>query len=332
MLLTGIEVRPWSGGDPTDAVRSALRCAGDANIRTGDVAIVVGYGARLAAVPEIDRFTGAGTYAALSRLGLRTLLVNHACASTVFALAEAGRLLRTGRARRVVVAGACGPSRYDVAGMEALGALGRDHPKPFAPDRDGTALGSGEHALVVELPSTPTLDVGVHAVAATKPDVGATRASPARGLARLTVVSGIQREARAGLDAHAAWACMTAALDAAGLTLPDRIEAHATGTRAGDAAEATAVDHLCRERGGRPAIGAVKARTGHLLHGSGTIGLLEAVRIALRGESVLVNAFGFSGNYACAVVQPAPAVPDGPRVAAAAWLPETLSLPREGSR
>ncbi len=108
------------------------------------------------------------------------------------------------------------------------------------------------------------------------------------------------------------------------------ILAHGTGTRAGDAAEATALEGLLQ--GERVPVTAVKSMTGHLCGASGALEVIAAIRAIAQGvippttnlyepdcgnelelvareareasvEAVLCNAFGFGGANSCVVVR-----------------------------
>ncbi len=293
MYVTGLALAPIDAAAPWTACRSALGQAGQQDpARTQYV--VVGHGGTTSDVEgaddELATFCGELALTSLRERGADPVLLNHACASVLFGLEYGQALIRANRADRVVVTGMIGPTGYDRAGMRVLRALSTGRARPFAPDRDGTALGSGQYAVVCDGERT----VEDHATAA---------------FARIESIScRVAAEPRAGLRPEAVYDRMVDALDRAGVRAPDRIEAHATGTVAGDAAEEEAISRLLADRG-IPAdtvvVSASKATTGHLLHGAGAVSLIEACRHALASNgTVLVNAFGFSGNYACAVVGP----------------------------
>lgn len=295
MYVTGLALTATDADAPWSACRSAIRQAGaetDASVRTQYV--VLGYGGSVRSAEDVDddiaMFCGELAIDRLRQRGADALLFNHACSSALFAIEYGQVLMRTGRIDRLVITGMLGPTEYDRAGMGVLRALGKGRPRPFAPDRDGTALGAGQYALVCDSEESVSR----------------------RGAAAFARVASIScrvvAEPRAGLRPAAVHDRMVDALDRAGVRAPDRIEAHATGTVVGDAAEEKAIAMLFAERDIDPrdvVVSASKATTGHLLHGSGVVSMVESCRAAVAArDTVLVNAFGFSGNYACAVMRP----------------------------
>lgn len=260
---------------------------------------------------ELREFHGPDPRAFLPR-GVPWVTITHACASVLFAMRLASTLLSRRRCERVVVTGAFTPTVYDNEGMRILGTLGQGQARPFSCDRDGTALGVGGGALIFERP---------HSV----------RQRDLRPLARvLGVDARIVTEPRAGSDPAAIERCILGALRRAETKHVDSIEAHATGTIVGDLAELVALENLASrfDWHGVP-VSATKSLTGHLLQAAGlpsVIAACHALRgttgVAPRGDvlrttlglqfgggapasaraTALVNAFGFSGNYAAAVL------------------------------
>ena len=208
--------------------------------------------------------------AAASALSMRfgftgpALTVSAACASGAVAIGEGMELLRRGAADLVLAGGVDAMVTYGVlSAFLKLDALSRqDGCRPFDAERDGFVLGEGAGVVVL------------------------LRAEDARaqGLDVLGVLAGHGQSS----DAHhlvapdpegrGALRCMQAALADAGLSADDvgHVNAHATGTVAGDLAEAHALTRLF---GGRPVpVTAVKGTTGHLVGGSGAV---EAIVTAL---------------------------------------------------
>lgn len=197
------------------------------------------------------------------------LTVTTACASGTTAIGEGMELLRRGAADLVLAGGSdCTLNYSAVCGFLRLDAMSRctDHPqlasRPFDVDRDGLVLGEGAAF-----------------VALVRADDAAAAGSPV-----LATLTGFASTA----DAHhlvapepsgeAAMRCMQLALADAGAEPVDvaHVSAHATGTRAGDLAEATAIARLLGD--GTVPVTAVKGTTGHCLAGSGAIEAVIAAR------------------------------------------------------
>jgi malonyl-ACP decarboxylase len=124
---------------------------------------------------------------------------------------------------------------------------------------------------------------------------------------------------------------MSRSLQKAGLEAREisYVNAHATGTPQGDAAEAEAIARMFSGAGTPPWVNATKAITGHGLFAAGLLGIIATV-LQMRGgflhanplptrttsgmrlvgqlrenqrtRAALCNAFGFGGLYASAVV------------------------------
>ena len=249
--------------------------------------------------------------------------VGAACATASNSIGEACRLIRSGEADVVFAGGSEAPiCELIVGGFCAMRALStrNDAPheasRPFDRERDGFVIAEGAGVLVMEEES--------HA--------------RRRGAAILAEVAGHG----ATTDAHhitqprpdgtAAMRAMSAAL-AQARCLPENVScimAHATGTRSGDRAEATALASVFPQR--RVPITAVKSMTGHLCGASGAIELIAAIQAIEHGvipptinllqpdpendldcvaqqpreariDAVLCNAFGFGGANSSLVVR-----------------------------
>jgi 3-oxoacyl-[acyl-carrier-protein] synthase II len=191
-----------------------------------------------------------------------------ACASGAYAVAEGLRLIRDGHADVVVAGGTEAPLLPTVAtafrNARALAtgwAEPADASRPFDRRRNGLVLGEGAGVLVLERPG--------HA------------AARGRGGYADVVGWGVSTDAYHPTaprpDGTEAARCIAAALaDAAlGPADVDYLNAHGTGTRLGDAAEARAIRAVFRDP---PPVSSTKAVTGHLLAASGAV---EAVATAI---------------------------------------------------
>lgn len=196
-----------------------------------------------------------------------------ACAASVQALGDGARLIHSGEADIAV----CGGSescieRVSLGSFAAARALStgfNDTPerasRPFDKQRDGFVMSEGSAVLVIE-----ALD---HALAR-----GAT---PLAEIVGYGTTSDAYSMAAAPADGEGLQRCMRLAIDAAGIqpSQVGHINAHATSTPLGDAAEMTAIRGVFN--GARVAITSTKAATGHLLGAAGAVGAIFAVN-ALR--------------------------------------------------
>jgi 3-oxoacyl-[acyl-carrier-protein] synthase II len=199
-----------------------------------------------------------------------------ACAASSQAIGDGMRLIVTGEADVAVVGGAEGSiDPLSVSGFGAARALStnNDNPqgasRPFDKNRDGFVLAEGAAVLVIERLS--------HA--------------KARGATPLAIVAGYGTSADAyhltsgdptGAGAQAA---MNRALKMAGLSPGDidYINAHATSTEVGDAAEIAAISAVFPNRGKDLSISSTKSSTGHLLGAAGAIEAIYAIEALRHG-------------------------------------------------
>ncbi len=248
-----------------------------------------------------------------------------ACAASVQALGDGARLIRSGEADVAV----CGGTEATVhlvtqAGFAAARALstGYSHDpsqasRPFDTARDGFVVGEGAGVLVLE-----SLE---HALRR-----GATPLAVLVGYGTSAVAHHVTSGPEDGSGAARA---MQLALRQAGLQASQvqHVNAHATSTQVGDAAELAALRTVFGN--GSPAISATKSATGHLLGAAGavetiftilalrdqiappTLNLhtpdplaegLDLVRLAARPTAMdyaLSNGFGFGGVNASVVLK-----------------------------
>lgn len=207
------------------------------------------------------------------RFGIRGAAIGYACAcaSAAIAIGEALRALQAGALDLAVVGGSEALLMPGVVGawnaMRVLGPARPDACRPFAAERAGFALGEGAAAFVIETEA--------HA--------------RARGAAAQAHLSGYGTSCDAAHitqpDADGQLRAMRAALRAAGLEPADigHVNAHGTGTTAGDAAEAASIQRVF-EGASPPAVTATKAASGHLLGAGGGVELLATVLALQRGR------------------------------------------------
>lgn len=191
-----------------------------------------------------------------------------ACAASAQAIGDAMRLIRSGEADIALCGGTEGcVDPVAIGGFTAAKALSfgfNDEPwrasRPFDTDHDGFVLSEGAAMLVIERLS--------HA--------------ERRGARPLAVLSGYgtttdAHHVTAGWDdGREAARAMEMALAMAGVEVDaiGYVNAHATSTPVGDAAELAALKKLFGDRGGHIPVGSTKSATGHML---GAAGAIEAV-------------------------------------------------------
>lgn len=230
------------------------------------------------------------------------LTLSTACSSSANALLVASTLLRRGAARHALVIGVEGLSASALSGFHALMLLDPQGCRPFDAQRHGMQLGEGIGAVLLEAGDDGDQLLGganlcdIHHMTSASPDGSAMRA------------------------------VMEMALAAAGLRPQDvaLIKAHGTGSLDNDTAEAAAMHSLFGAS--LPPFTAIKRYVGHTLGACGVIELAAllgclragfvpatagftqadtALRItpltqsqAAPGGPVMLNFFGFGGNYA----------------------------------
>ncbi|MFC8917699.1 beta-ketoacyl-[acyl-carrier-protein] synthase family protein [Streptomyces sp. NPDC057116] len=263
-----------------------------------------------AALISIEYGARAGVYTPVS-----------ACSSGAEAIALGARLIRAGEADVVIAGGTdAAITPITVAGFAQAQALSRhtaepaSASRPFATDRSGFVLGEGAAVVVLESADHANARrARVHAVVA-----GAGIAADAHHITAPAA------------DGSGQISAMRKALAQAGLTpgQVSHINAHATGTPAGDVAEA----HAIREVFGCATVTAPKAALGHLFGAAGAIEALIACLSVEHGvipptrnltevgvdpdinldivterrevpqEAVLSNSFGFGGQNVSLIV------------------------------
>jgi 3-oxoacyl-[acyl-carrier-protein] synthase II len=271
-------------------------------------------------VPMI--MANAGAAAVSMRYGMRgpceTTVT--ACASGTHSIANAARLIATGRADVMLAGGAeascTGVAEAAFGNMTALSRSGRS--KPFDAGRDGFVMAEGAAVVILE-------EWG-RAVAR-----GATIYAELAGAASNADAYHITAPSPGGPGAAA---CMEQAITDAGLRPEDiaHINAHGTSTPLNDAAEAEAINKVFGTPG--PPVTSTKGVIGHALGAAGAIETVASVLTithrlipptagltdldpevhldVVAGEPrpwepgpTLSNSFGFGGHNGCLVITPA---------------------------
>lgn len=198
-----------------------------------------------------------------------------ACAASLQAIGDGMRFIRNGEAEIALVGGteAC-VEPLALASFHALKALSTESEqpekasRPFDQSRNGFVMGEGAGLMVIE-----TLE---HA--------------EKRGATPLAIVSGYGTTADAyhitsgREDGSGGAAAVKRALNMAGLTPADigYVNAHATSTPVGDAAEITSLRSIFGERLPQVPVSSTKSATGHLL---GAAGGVESIFTAMAVQS-----------------------------------------------
>lgn len=241
-----------------------------------------------------------------------------ACSSSAVAIGEAFHAIRSGRIKAAIAGGGEAPLTQGVVkAWESLQTLARkdvERPetscRPFSADRSGFVLGEGAAALVLEEEQSARAR-------------GAKIMAEIVGYGNTTDASHITQPDSSG-QARA----MLQALAEAGLSAQqiDHINAHGTGTKAGDLKETSAIKQVFGEHAVRIPVSATKALHGHLMGATGAVEMLaalEALRTSIvpptahlfhpdpecgldyvsegarkldRVDTVMSNSFGFGGN------------------------------------
>ncbi len=277
-----------------------------------------------AAIEGLAAYPLSGTAAAVDRAAgpfARVRTVSSACSSGANAIVLAASWLLTGDLDAVVAGGSDSLCRLTLGGFNALMALDPEPCRPFDRRRQGTSLGEGAGFVVVER----------------------RRDAVARGARAVAELSGWA----SGADAYhvtnpepsgrAIGALIEAAMARGGIEPSDLdyVNAHGTGTRANDSAEAAALGRVLGREIERVPVSSCKGQLGHTLGAAGAIeaavtalvvargvlvptggleepdvdlGLTHVPRVGRRVERVraaISNAFGFGGMNAVLAFRPA---------------------------
>ncbi|MEU3624891.1 hypothetical protein BS329_01735 [Amycolatopsis coloradensis] len=190
-----------------------------------------------------------------------------ACASSLAALSAAVDQLSLGRADVMITGGS--DTANDILMYMCFSKTPAMSPsgdcRPFSDRADGTVLGEGLVVYALKRLADAERD-GDRVYGVIK---GLGSSSDGRGSAVYTPVP--QGQARALRRAYRAAGY--------GPETVELIEAHGTGTKAGDAAEAAGLLEVFGSGDGRPrcAVGSVKSQLGHLKSAAGAVGLLKAL-------------------------------------------------------
>ena len=289
--------------------------------------LLVRKAARLKPSTIVSVMTNAATGQIGIEFGIRgpACTYSSACSSSAVAIGEAFRAIRFGVVDRALAGGAEALLTEGVIkAWESLGTLARPNPerpetscRPFAADRSGFLLAEGAAVLALE-------------------EEGAARR---RGATILAEIAGYGNTNDASHitqpDAGGQARAMRLALAEAGVEphQVDHINAHGTGTKAGDISETNAIRQVFGGQATSIPVSATKALHGHLMGATGALELVAAIlalrnavapptahlwepdpecdldyvpleaRPLARAEVAMSNSFGFGGNNAVLVVR-----------------------------
>lgn len=205
----------------------------------------------------------ASSYVSM-RLGIMgpSLGISTACASGTNAIGEAFRMIRSGDLAVALAGGAEAPlCKIAVGGYGASGSLSKGNAepekasRPFDRDRDGFVIAEGAGVLVLEeLEHALARDAGIYAE-----------------LAGYGTSSDAFHQTQPDSDGESA--AIRNALQSANITIGniDYINAHATSTRLGDAAEAKAIQNVFGKEAERIKVSSSKSMLGHMLGAAGAV-------------------------------------------------------------
>lgn len=181
-----------------------------------------------------------------------------ACAAGNYAIGQAAREIRAGRADIVVTGASEVIERLQYAGFARLGAMAPDRVRPFDVDRSGILIGEGAGILILESEASlvrrgarPLAEVGAVGLACDAHHI--TRPHP---------------------EGEGSKRALLAAIERSGLTPDDvdHVNAHGTGTPANDLIESRVLRDIFGER--KPPITSLKSMLGHCM---GAASALEAI-------------------------------------------------------
>ena len=254
----------------------------------------------------LETYAGGDHILALAKkFGVRgfTTCINTACSSSANAIMLGARLIKSGRAKRVIVGGTDSLAKYTVNGFNSLMILSQSPCRPFDEKRDGLNLGEGAGYLILEAESV---------------------CENKKKLAEL-IGYGNSNDAHhpsaTSAEANGPQLAMKRALETAGINPAeiDYINAHGTGTVNNDETELFAFNQIFETI---PPYNSTKSYTGHTLAASGSIEAILSLMSMQEGEvypslncenpigeapiqiikkldtvkNIMSNSFGFGGN------------------------------------
>jgi len=239
------------------------------------------------------------------RIGGIINTINTACSSSANAIMFGARLIKSGRAKRVIAGGVDSLSKFTLNGFHALHILSPEICRPFDLQRKGLNLGEGAAFLLLEKEE----DIHDRKVFAEITGYGNTNDS--------------FHPSSLSAEGNGPYLAMREALNVSQLKPADIdfINAHGTGTENNDAAESKAMIRLFEKQ---PAFASTKSNIGHTLGAAGGVEAVYSILGLLHQEAyanlhfenaiegaglvpvtqnmpmpinhIMSNSFGFGGN------------------------------------
>jgi len=244
----------------------------------------------------------------VQKFGLKgfTDTINTACSSSANAILLGAKLIKSGRAKRVIVGGADCLAKYTVNGFNSLMILSENPCKPFDAQRDGLTLGEAAAYLVLESEDAALNKKKYAEVSGygNSNDAFHPSATSDQAIGPVTAMRKALERARLSSEQI------------------DYINAHGTGTPNNDSTESFAFAQVFQSV---PPFNSTKSYTGHTLAASGAIESIFSIFSLVYGElypslncqnpmaefdfkpidqfktkqeihHVMSNSFGFGGN------------------------------------
>lgn len=254
---------------------------------------------------------GNSTEMIAEQLGVGGIIttISTACSSSLNSIIFGSELIKSGKAKKVIVGGTDALSKFTLNGFNTLMILDREHCRPFDESRTGLNLGEGAAYLILE-DEQEAINAGRKIYAVVQ---GYANANDAH------------HQTASSDDGTGPFLAMKNAIALAGINADDidYINAHGTGTDNNDLTESIAIKRLFEEN--IPDFSSTKAYTGHTLGAAGVIesvisilslqnstafpninfkneieetGLIPITEIKKLDSCnyVLTNSFGFGGN------------------------------------
>jgi len=268
----------------------------DAKSETGGSEYLEAYGSSAHTLKLVEKFCINGF----------TNTINTACSSSANAIMMGARLIKSGRAKRVIIGGVDALAKYTVNGFNALKILSDFPCKPFDENRNGLNLGEAAAYLVLESEEAAGSKKKYAEVA------GYGNSNDAHHPSAMSD------------EAVGAVICMTEAITSAGIDTSeiDYINTHGTGTPNNDTVELLGMTKIFDKV---PPFNSTKSYTGHTLGASGAVEAIFSILSIQHSEIypslhietkmegfevspvtkfqsgvdiryVLSNSFGFGGN------------------------------------